>query len=309
MTLLLDLTATTPPPAPRATKPRRRFDHAEIRRVYAETHNMAETARQIGCGYMLVKRVVTDTDGYGRDTQSRHRHRPSVERIARLPSIDSPFLNEARTRYPSQVVAIADLTGHALKPASYNAKIGGVVRKGPWEGFPIYALTLEERATCPTNCRHWRSCYGNTMHLAERLMPGPALEKRLANEVLHLATKHRRGFVVRLHNLGDFYSVDYVDLWAGLIEHCAALRVFGYTSRYADDIGTKLQELSERRWDRFAMRFSNAPIMSRSTVSIEHPFQKPADAIICPEQLGKTESCSTCGLCWHSRRRIAFLQH
>jgi hypothetical protein len=27
------------------------------------------------------------------------------------------------------------------------------------------------------------------------------------------------------------------------------------------------------------------------------------------EQVGKTESCSTCGLCWRTRHRIVFLQH
>jgi integrase/recombinase XerD len=46
-----------------------------------------------------------------------------------------------------------------------------------------------------------------------------------------------------------------------------------------------------------------------STITIEHPDQKPRDAILCPEQVGKTESCSTCGLCWHTKRRIAFIQH
>ena len=50
-------------------------------------------------------------------------------------------------------------------------------------------------------------------------------------------------------------------------------------------------------------------IDERATVSIEHPFQKPDDAIICPQQIGKTSSCSTCGLCWQSRKRIAFIQH
>src|SRR5262249_24811065 len=34
-------------------------------------------------------------------------------------------------------------------------------------------LTLEERATCPTTCRHWRDCYGNKMHRAQRWQRGP----------------------------------------------------------------------------------------------------------------------------------------
>jgi hypothetical protein len=57
------------------------------------------------------------------------------------------------------------------------------------------------------------------------------------------------------------------------------------------------------------MRVSNGPFPLRSTVTIASVRQKPADSILCPEQVGKTESCSTCGLCWQSERRIAFLQH
>jgi hypothetical protein len=91
------------------------------------------------------------------------------------------------------------------------------------------------------------------------------------------------------------------------------LRVWGYSARIDehDPIAAALTALARDRWDRFAVRFSDAPLSLAvpTTVSIEHPFQAPADAIVCLEQLGKTESCSTCALCWQSRRRIAFVQH
>jgi hypothetical protein len=82
---------------------------------------------------------------------------------------------------------------------------------------------------------------------------------------------------------------------------------FAYTAHWNDPIAAALASLGH--WDRFAMRFSNAPLETRSTISVEHPYQVPPDAILCPEQIGRTESCSTCGLCWQSERRIAFLQH
>jgi len=41
--------------------------------------------------------------------------------------------------------------------------------------------------------------------------------------------------------------------------------------------------------DRFAIRFSNAPFETRSTISVEHPYQVPDDAILCPEQIGRAE--------------------
>ena len=36
--------------------------------------------------------------------------------------------------------------------------------------------------------------------------------------VMEPAVKHVNGFAVRLHNLGDFYSVEYVELWRKLLE-------------------------------------------------------------------------------------------
>jgi hypothetical protein len=113
--------------------------------------------------------------------------------------------------------------------------------------------------------------------------------------------------------LGDFYSVEYVELWRTLLGLHPGLHVWGYTARHdkSDPIAAALVALVQDWPDRFAMRFSNTPhqFEAPSTISIEHPFQKPADAILCPEQIGRTESCSTCGLCWQTTRRIAFLQH
>jgi hypothetical protein len=63
------------------------------------------------------------------------------------------------------------------------------------------------------------------MHFAERMRAGPDLEWRLVREVALLDVDHPGGFAVRLHNLGDFYSVRYVELWAELLERHPGLRV------------------------------------------------------------------------------------
>ncbi len=138
---------------------------------------------------------------------------------------------------------------------------------------------------------------------------GPDLEWKLEREVALLAIDHPH-FVVRLHGAGDFYSVAYVELWRRLLERHSGLHVFGYTARTDDAIADALRALAhDAGWSRFAMRFSNGPFPLRSTVTIEHAGQTPADSIICPEQVDKTESCSTCALCWQTERRVAFLQH
>jgi hypothetical protein len=252
-----------------------------------------------------------------RATKSRWVSRPLNGQPASMPPHDHPALTHGRTIYPTTVRTPRrdNNANWALKSASNTAKIGGEIRKGKWKGYPAYTLTLEERATCPTACRHWRSCYGNKMHWTERMQAGADLEWRLEREVALLDIDHPNGFAVRLHNLGDFYSAGYVELWDTLLERHAGLHVWGYTARWQvneDPIAAALVDVVGRNWDRFAIRFSNAPTpfsTCPTTITIETRHQKPADAILCPEQVGRTESCSTCALCWHTKRRIAFLQH
>lgn len=267
-------------------------------------------ARGIRVIYGTVRRVLKGVAPVGK-TKARFAATFDSGRVARLPAINSPALTEKRTLYPGTVVDV--LPADILKSGVHASKIGGEVIKGKWRGMPIYTLTLEERATCPTSCGHWRSCFGNKMNFAVRINHKlPGFGAALAANVQRLGLAHSGGFVVRLHVLGDFYSVAYVRLWEGLLDAVPALRVFGYSARWDarnDPVAAALVPLVMRRWERFAIRFSDAPIDECATVSIEHPIQRPADAVVCPEQTGQTESCSSCAFCWQSRRRVAFVQH
>ena len=221
-------------------------------------------------------------------------------------SADSDAAVYGVTTFPSRVVAPDD---NVLKTGDNQRKLGKVVTKGKWKGFPIYSLKLEERATCPRSCRMWLSCYGNHMGHAKRYAHGPALETQIWRELAELQVRHPRGFVVRLHILGDFYSVSYVDLWQAALDHFPALHVFGYTARNGDPIGKAVEALRDARWDRFAVRTSGAHTGPRTTV-VQRPERNPAH-IICPAQFPAKDGrrCSNCALCWQTKKPIAFLSH
>lgn len=287
----------------------RSYDRAAMRADFASIGSYAEVARRHGCCYSTAKNVCKGNED--RRTVSRHASMPLDGRTARMPPFDHPALTACTTIYPATVVDDVRRR-RALKDGVNSPKIGAVILKGRWRGFPVYTLTLEERATCPTSCLHWRSCYGNQMPFAHRLAAGADLEWRLEREVAALELAHPGGFAVRLHVLGDFYSFDYVDLWRALLRRHAALHVWGYTARVdpRDPITRTLAAMvREFGWRRFAMRFSDALVTTCSTVSVEHSLQAPEGAIVCPEQVGKTESCSTCALCWQTTRPIAFITH
>jgi hypothetical protein len=247
-------------------------------------------------------------------------HRPiEPGSVVPLPA-DHPAVTSGRTAFPLAVVdplreirTSASLT--VLKTGRDNRKLGAKVTKGAWAGFSIYSLTLEERATCPTTCQHWRTCMGNAMQMAARNRHGPDLERQIELELRVLSVRHSApgdGFVVRLHVLGDFYSVEYVELWRRWLRRFPKLRVWGYTAWPSDTpIGAAVRRLSQQHWDRFAIRLSSRRAGRDRAITVVDP-KAARGAILCPVETGKTRSCGTCGLCWAPAARdrtIAFVLH
>jgi hypothetical protein len=214
-----------------------------------------------------------------------------------------------RTIFPTTVNGIGHPRLQRLLKSGHNSrKIGKVVTKGKWAGFPIFTLTLEERATCPRSCQAWQDCYGNNMPYAQRIAHGPEFERALWDELADKQRLHPGGFVVRLHVLGDFYSVDYAELWAEALEAYPALRVFGYTAHPPlSPIGEVITQLIGMHPGRFAMRFSGLDAATDGSVIVASAAD--TEHLVCPAQTGKTDCCATCALCWQTDRTIAFLKH
>lgn len=206
-----------------------------------------------------------------------------------------------------------------IQPASTNSKLkgtDGTITKGRLKGLPMYSLTLEERKTCPRSCQQWNSCYGNNMPFANRIdHTHGEFESRLTAEIKSLLTKHPQGILLRLHVLGDFYSVKYVNFWRNLRKKNPTLEIFGYTHREpSSNIGKAIQQLNkEGAWIRWSDPTSSAHAVRRMSASVVNDTQEAAaehpQGIICPEQTGKTAGCATCGLCWAVKKEILFLRH
>ena len=217
---------------------------------------------------------------------------------------------EGRTLFPSTCVQASE-NNRVLKSGHNSSKIGASIKTGQWSGYPIYTLTLEERATCPDNCKMLNDCYGNNMHLAQRFQHGPQLIQALERELEELSIAYSDGFVVRLHVLGDFYDMDYVHFWEKALTNYPALHIFGYTAHDVDQpIGAKLLNMSASLWPRFAMRFSSHEDMSElASIVVAKAEDCPDNAFVCPAQTGKTACCGTCGACWGTEKNVAFLKH
>jgi len=214
------------------------------------------------------------------------------------------------TRFPTRVLPISAM-GSILVSGHSNVKIGRDVRKGKLRGYRIFTLSLEERATCPTSCEHWRSCYGNAMPFAKRVdHRDPAFLPALAEEIDMLMRKPWPGVLIRLHALGDFYSPEYVGFWRRMLVKHQKLALYGYTARNnEDDIGPAVFALRRDFGLRAMIRSSNGARHNLATVSIKTEADCPSNAFVCPEQTGKTRCCATCAACWSTTKNVAFLEH
>ena len=234
------------------------------------------------------------------------------DKVRKLNAAHSAIVN-GHALFKAMVVNAAD-TPRLLVSGMNNRKIGSTVTIGPWDGMAIYMLTLEERATCPRTCSMWRDCYGNAMHRARRHRHGSDLEARLQREIAILARENPRGFVVRLHILGDFYSVGYASLWIDMLDLHPELHVFGYTARSMEHdlpIAALIKAMNTAFPDRCVIRWSQATPRpgGAAVVASDAPI---AGAFVCPAETGKTDCCGTCGLCWAEATKdkaVLFLRH
>lgn len=275
------------------------------------------------------KRVQTVRHNNGTEA----RRRPSGGRMARFASAhpaepvdrasaslaaDHPAVIEGRTLFPGRVFDAGKLQ-RVLISGNSNAKIGAFIVKGPWAGFPVYLLTLEERATCPRSCEVWRQCYGNGMHAAVRYRYDDALIYHIEDELAALNRKHPRGFAVRLHVLGDFPDAGYVQHWRAWSDRFKALHVWGYTAHAPETvIGQSIQRLNRDRPTRWQVRFSVAaegpiaPMQAAVVWTMPEHTSLHDGALVCPQELGKAQTCGACGICWKpelSHVRVNFLGH
>ena len=207
-----------------------------------------------------------------------------------------------------KTVTPASQMNRLLKSGQHNRKIGRVCTKGRWKGMEIYTLTLEERATCPRTCEVWAECYGNNMGQTQRIIDDGTLTERLKEEMLGLAKKHPKGFIVRLHVLGDFYSEEYVKFWDDALYLISELHIFGFTARLpTTPIGQALVHLMNDHLDQVAMRWSGLKQELHGSEVIKR--EEDAIGVVCPAQKDPDRCCATCALCWNSELTISFLEH
>jgi hypothetical protein len=222
-------------------------------------------------------------------------------------------INSGQSLFQYKVKSVLDGMGkteRAIKPST-NVKLGKKITKGHLKGAKMYTLTLEERKTCPKTCFHWSTCYGNNLHLATRYTYDEALLLQIEDDLEFYNSKNKP-FMVRLHVLGDFADVAYVNFWQTMLDKFQHLNIYGYTAHQLNtELGDMLQDMVGARFmvrisGNFASKTMNA-LSYDDTRAVKQIETK--QAFLCPVQEDKTDSCGTCGLCWIAQKNVVFKTH
>lgn len=226
-------------------------------------------------------------------------------------------LKTNRTLFPSTVVDVDEKFEERLLVSGENSrKLGKTVAKGKFKGYALYGLTLEERATCATDCSARAFGYGNGMQLARRhRIVDMDLFAALIEDEIREILETEPGLLVRLHVLGDFPSAEYVGLWADMLDDHSSLACYGYTHwSETSEIGKAIASIKQRFPDRFRIRWSDDVALPDSAIIINEIPEGPRfkGALVCPAQTDATACCASCGMCWEGAARkeaIAFIRH
>ena len=208
-------------------------------------------------------------------------------------NLDHAAIVNSRSLYQKNVHDAASYPHKVIKTPT-DIKLGKIVNKGKLKGAKIYILTLEERATCDDDCEHWLDCYGNNMPFAHRFIVNDALYPAIERDLDAIDAKGKP-YQLRLHVLGDFANIRYVNFWEYQLKIRKLLNIYGYTRHHpTKPIGMAIEALRASYRARFAIRFSNYP---------DDPFSAQSenvstDGIGCPHQLRLAKSCGDCALCW-----------
>lgn len=247
---------------------------------------------------------------------AQHTQKPP-EQVVALPADHEAIINST-TRFPTRIFTAAKAP-RLLISGEHQRKIGSHITKGPWKNLPVFTLTLEERKTCPSNCSNWNTCYGNNMPHSKRIKHGADLIVGLRDEIFQKAKEYPKGFVVRLHVLGDFYSEHYVQFWQHMMTVVPRMHLFGYTAHHSQSpIGSEIDYMNFAYHKRCLIRFSaglkHDPLARAAATTVwTSKTRKELLAegrVLCPVQDNTTACCGTCALCWNPAvKDIAFLGH
>jgi hypothetical protein len=248
-----------------------------------------------------------------------------------------PIPSEDVLRKRSHIFELAnDITPLSPHPMSGDLQPEGLEMGNKKTGIAgkyydrIFVFNLPIRITCP-GATQWCAihCYNSDdrvdvypmdkwrINLWWAVNSPACLKEKIAKQ---LKEEYNSRTAVRFHSCGDFYSVEYIQMWREICQSFPDIRFWGYTRSWAvHDLSPYLASLVALRnvnlfasWDR---DIAPEPIgWRKSLVAMTNEevglLGKTGNAYVCPEQYNLVRCCADCALCIRSYRYdVIFILH
>jgi len=190
-------------------------------------------------------------------------------------------------------------------------------------GQGIATFSISCGTYCPGKTESCKACYGHAMETeglaAGSIAKGWAIRGKRTETMEGLASleadlvreycKLDDGAVSRPHVGGDFHSVPYIQMWARIAQAFPKLQFFAYTRSWrVPELREALEGL--RALPNFVLfasmdKHSGLPPAGwrYAMMGSLHGFAAPG-TVLCPELMGKVETCGDCGLCFNPKARV-----
>lgn len=223
------------------------------------------------------------------------------------------------TRHPDKLRSVSGLSPAEITPVGDRfGKLGRKVVVGAPDdermGRQIATFSLEEGRTCSPKCPLLKKCYAGVMSKQWRIeYEGQKTDLGIAKAICAQKPRH-----YRYNTIGDFPNLR---AWWTIVHATlsSGSTAFGYTNWRPDtELGRGIRDFSGRFWKLISVRSSlahgvDSPLPERAAIVVPEfkrsILRQHYDAIPCPEQTGKVDNCGKCGLCWRTKRNIAFELH
>lgn len=195
----------------------------------------------------------------------------------------------------------------------------------------VFVWNLPSVATCP-GASDW--CLSHCYNADSRESVFPIREwvenwwmiinqpEYLRSNIINQLSKAERPCAVRIHSSGDFFSKAYIEFWIDLVCSTEDTTFWSYTRSWTcSDLLPYLNRLRSIKnlqlfasWD-ITMKYNPPKGWRRSYVYVDAEAmskhsQSNSEALICPEQIGRVDSCASCGFCLkHRNKDILFYFH
>lgn len=144
--------------------------------------------------------------------------------------------------------------------------------------------------------------------------------EKLESDIINQLTEYNdKSIAVRFHSSGDFFSMDYINMWINICKRLKHIHFWGYTRSWAvPELSELIIELSslenvnlyasvDTSMDQIPNCKMSITVDTDSELSL---YLNNDNFIVCPEQLNLVLNCANCAQCIKkSNKSIVFIAH